>query len=416
MEVSINNAIGVLTLDKIIDRNPVAVTLDTLVVDAIGLMSPVLEQNISRSTRGNVALSFDKKHRNKSSYVLVVEEERLIGIFTETDLVKLIAEEIDLSGKKMFEVMSVNIITLKQYQSRDVSIALKLMREYNIHHLPVVNSSGLLIGIITYKNIRSSITPGCLLKMRCVSDVMNPTVIQCQEDINLQEIAKNMLENYAKYVVIVDNKTGILPDRSITIPIGIINEADLVEFQVSQLDFQKTKAKDVMGEALFFVSPDDSLWQAHRLMFAKKVQQLIVTKKSGELAGILTESSILQVFNPLEISRLVTILRYQVEIRTKELQQSNRKLEEDNDRLKQEADRRKLDLKRFKKFQNNFNNIANNVDNIITENKGIIYKMKLQLAEGDKEIELALEELAFNAEILIDLVKQIHCIANNIES
>lgn len=82
--------------------------------------------------------------------VLVVENEKLVGIFTERDVVKTVATGISLS-ESLEKVMTKRPITIEENEY--LSKASIIMSEKNIRHLPVVDKEGKLIGIISAKDI-----------------------------------------------------------------------------------------------------------------------------------------------------------------------------------------------------------------------------------------------------------------------
>ncbi|MDJ0727394.1 MAG: CBS domain-containing protein [Prochloraceae cyanobacterium] len=405
-----DESIGMATLDKIVDRNPLIVKPNTPVQDAIELMSGVRNKKKSLDNANSASANLAVK---KSSYVLIVEEGEVVGIFTETDVVKLIATRTDLSDKKISQFMSSNVIILKQYQERNVSIALTIMRDRKIRHLPVVGSWGQLIGIITYENIRLALTPGCLLKMRSVSDVMETNPVYSDDNLSLVEVANLMQDSGVSYVIIKEksstseSKSKSVSDSGLTIAIGIITERDLVKFKVLELDFQTTKAKDVMSQPLSPVNPEDSLWQAHRIMLDMGVRRLVVTNKTGELIGILNQGNILQVFDPLEMSRVVTVLRQQVETRTQELEQNNQKLQQAYEQLKQQEQENKLTLKSQENFQSYIDNLLQEFNKINTEILETVRVLNFKYPSADREIKLLLKGLECNSDRSMELVEQV---------
>jgi len=310
------------TLDKVIDYDPITVTPELWARDAIKIMQGLVKNKASSQEKER---SFcDNNNLKKSSYVLVVDSGKLVGIFTERDLVKSIADRVDLADKKVGEVMTSKLITLQKYQNEDLAIALTIMRENRIRHLPVVNDGGELIGIITQKNIRSAITPSSLLKMRRVSEVMSRSVVTSSGQVFAIEIARLMKQHQVSCIVIVKTKTA---SENITIPVGIITERDLVRYQIANLDFVTTKASAVMSQPLVPIDPEDSLWKTHQLMEAKDLRRMVVVEKSGELAGIVTQTSILRVFDPLEMSRTIDLLQSEVDKQTIELNRVQQQLE-----------------------------------------------------------------------------------------
>lgn len=384
------------TLDKIIDRNPVTVGYDAAVIDAITLMSRVQSRELA-------TLDAPQQDLKKSSYVLVTRGVELAGIFTERDLVKLIADGIEINNKKIAEVMSANVITLKQYYNRDITVAIAIMRKHKIRHLPVVSSWGELIGIITRENIRSALTPSCLLKMRSVADVMNVKVIQAFGNASPIEIAKLMSQHRVSCVVIVENS-----DRDANIPIGIVTERDLVRFRVLELDLAKIKIASVMSQPLFPVHPNDSLWQTHQLMRARKVRRLVAINKSGELAGIITQSSILQIFDPLEMSRVITVLQQQIDKRTEQLKQAYQKLE------RQEREKT-LQLERIENFEAIADNVIRDIKKTIDPIVNSARILSLKYPDADRQTEKLLQLIADNAQKSIDLLTEIFTFNNSLD-
>jgi signal transduction histidine kinase/predicted transcriptional regulator len=129
-----------------------------------------------------------------------------------------------------------------------------------------------------------------------------------------------------------------------------VTERDVVQFQALGLDFQTCQAQAVMSTPIFTVQPTDSLWIVQQIMEQRLIRRLAVTGSHGELLGIVTQSSLLQAFNPLELYKLAEILEKKVlrleeekieilENRTIELKQQ---VEERTATLKIKADQESL--------------------------------------------------------------------------
>ncbi|NKB17902.1 MAG: PAS domain S-box protein [Pseudanabaena sp. CRU_2_10] len=111
------------------------------------------------------------------------------------------------------------------------------------------------------------------------------------------------------------------------IPVGIITERDIVQFQVLELDLDRIQARTVMSTPLFCLSLVDSLWTANAEMQRRRVRRLVVAGAQGELAGIITQTSLLQVFDPIEMSSVIEALQQRSEERLNELEQINQQLQ-----------------------------------------------------------------------------------------
>jgi len=82
--------------------------------------------------------------------VMVVEEERLTGIFTERDaLFRVIAPGLDSRITRLIEVMTVNPRTVDPNKS--YGYALVMMQENGFRHAPVIEN-GKPIGIVSSRN------------------------------------------------------------------------------------------------------------------------------------------------------------------------------------------------------------------------------------------------------------------------
>lgn len=81
------------------------------------------------------------------SAVLVIEGDRLVGIFTERDYArKIILQGRSSRDSRIGEMMSQNLLTVSPSQTVEEIMA--IMTENRFRHLPVV-SQGKLIGIVT---------------------------------------------------------------------------------------------------------------------------------------------------------------------------------------------------------------------------------------------------------------------------
>ena len=309
------------SLEQVIDRQPITVSVETPLNEAIALM----HQHGNHCT---VAEGETNAVRGNSSCVLVVEGERLRGIFTERDLVKLVARRTDTQGVTVGEMMTEDVVTIVATDDKDIFSALTLLKEHRVRHLPVVDEAQNLLGLITAKSIRQKLQPINLMKWRKVAEVMESRVVYAPPDESIRSIASLMADNKISCVAIA--KTQSDTDNHLVQPIGIITERDIVQFQNLGLDLE-LPARDYMSAPLFLASPEDSLWDIYQQMKQRRVRRLLVGGELGELAGIITQSSLLQVFDPTEMYGVIEVLQRQVsQLETERevlLQERNNKLE-----------------------------------------------------------------------------------------
>jgi CBS domain-containing protein len=89
--------------------------------------------------------------QNQVGYVLVTENQQLVGIFTERDVLgKVMGERVD-DSRLLKEFMTPAPLTLNPDAS--VLEAIQLMDEHGYRNVPLVNAEGNLVGNLSASNI-----------------------------------------------------------------------------------------------------------------------------------------------------------------------------------------------------------------------------------------------------------------------
>jgi len=82
--------------------------------------------------------------------VMVVEDERLVGIFTERDLlIRVVARNLDAASTPLADVMTRKPLTIGP--DKPFRTALAVMHEKGFRHLPVVED-GRIVGIVSARS------------------------------------------------------------------------------------------------------------------------------------------------------------------------------------------------------------------------------------------------------------------------
>jgi len=348
------------TLDQVIDRSPLTVAPDTPLAEVITLMGQrrpscslnadipptdiyqqlteianPLTSSALRDATGICVFVVEKSLEKSDSPS--AQNSPLQGIFTERDLVDLIASGKNLKGVTIAEVMRQPAATLTKSEAQDIFSAVILLRQQRIHHLPILDHhGGQLLGVITPESIRQAmLQPTNILKICRVKEVMTAQVIQAPVTASVISLAELMAQHRVSCVVIAES-TELSMNLPFPIPVGIVTERDIVEFQALDLDLSQMIAQTVMSTPLFGLKQEDSLWVAHQEMQQRLVRRLVVTGERGELLGIVTQSSLLRVLDPMEMSGAIDVLHDSVAERTRELQKAIASLSFTNAQLESE--------------------------------------------------------------------------------
>ncbi|NET73883.1 MAG: CBS domain-containing protein [Sphaerospermopsis sp. SIO1G2] len=226
-------------LEQAVAESPLIVTADTLATEAIALMS---------NARGSCSLVESKiNHKQhilnecRASCVLVAEQDKVIGIFTERDVVRLSSEGGKVAGLKITDVMTRDVITINKSDFTDIFVVLNIFQRYLIRHLPIIDEQGKVSGIITYESLWQLLRPIDLLRLRVIAEVMTLKTFKAAPDSNVINITQIMARENVSSVIIVEQR------NSLQIPIGIITERDIVQFQALGLDLENIHAQTVLG-------------------------------------------------------------------------------------------------------------------------------------------------------------------------
>ncbi|WP_338599153.1 CBS domain-containing protein [Sulfolobus tengchongensis] len=94
------------------------------------------------------------KRENLGSLIIVDDRNSPIGIVTERDILRAVADDVPLDSP-ISKIMTRGLITVSP--EKDVTEALIIMYQNNVRHLAVVGKNGELIGVISIRDAAKAI-------------------------------------------------------------------------------------------------------------------------------------------------------------------------------------------------------------------------------------------------------------------
>lgn len=88
--------------------------------------------------------------RHVGSVVIVDENHRCVGIFAERDAIRVVAQKVPLDAT-IDKVMTKKVFTVNENSTFEE--AKSIINLHGIRHLPVTDSEGKLVGLISVRNI-----------------------------------------------------------------------------------------------------------------------------------------------------------------------------------------------------------------------------------------------------------------------
>jgi PAS domain S-box-containing protein len=135
--------------------------------------------------------------QSKTSYVLILEQQNIVGIFTERDVVRAIANNINLTHTTLAEVMTRNVCTIPESELQDLFTILRLMCNCKIRHLLIVNQEEKVVGIVTQTSVLQAIDSLEIDQVvESLQQLVDERTAALQEEINQhQQLAQNLAES-----------------------------------------------------------------------------------------------------------------------------------------------------------------------------------------------------------------------------
>ncbi|MGB3615433.1 MAG: PAS domain S-box protein [Elainellaceae cyanobacterium] len=328
MSTASQRAIQSLSLEHILSR-PLIVASDAIAATVVEQMGQIVGRDCALISPQPALKQQEPGHGqsraedSSESCALVVGGGQLLGIFTERNVVKLLSEDVDLEQVVISEVMTQPVITLRRADADNIFTVLTTLKQHRIRQLPILDRDGSLMGIVSQTSIRRAMQPYNFLKFRLVGDAMTRDVVQAEASDSLMQLTQLMIKAQVSCVVITEPG----PQDGDRVPIGIVTERDVLRFRALKLSLSRTCAEAMMSAPLLLLHSQDTLWQAHQQMQQCHARRLVVIDDNGNLAGIVTQTSLIQVLNPLKILEDVEQLQQLSEEQTVELKQANHALQ-----------------------------------------------------------------------------------------
>lgn len=125
---------------------------DVLTSTLLGHLSDVsLNEPLVLPSDSNVADAVGLMRQQRHGSVQVVDDEILVGIFTESDLLRRVDPGADLSTVYLSEVMTASPQSYEPHQT--VAAALNGMSVRGHRHLPILQEDGVLAGFVSVRGL-----------------------------------------------------------------------------------------------------------------------------------------------------------------------------------------------------------------------------------------------------------------------
>lgn len=213
------------------------------------------------------------------SCLVVVEGDRVVGVFTQKDLLQSVAlEQAEWWQLPVSQRMSSPAIVAPP--DLPVLEAGQLLKSKRIKHLPVVAEQR-LVGIVTQTDITRGLV--YLTPLQCVREMMSQKVATVDMETTVADAARTMWFQSISCVVVMH----------LNEPVGIVSQTDiLMRIILPQKNAAATPVSEVMSSPVLPIPPDYSIFTASRIMDKMHIHRLVV-RDAGQVCGIISQTDIL---------------------------------------------------------------------------------------------------------------------------
>jgi CBS domain-containing protein len=111
----------------------------------------MLRNVVTTDPKTSIKAAIETLYKKHIGSLLITEnDQKCIGIFTERDVIRVVAQGVNLDTP-IEKAMTSNVTTIGEEASLEE--ARRLIVEHAVRHLPVVNSQGELVGLLSVRKL-----------------------------------------------------------------------------------------------------------------------------------------------------------------------------------------------------------------------------------------------------------------------
>ncbi|MBW4483716.1 MAG: CBS domain-containing protein [Tildeniella torsiva UHER 1998/13D] len=218
------------------------------------------------------------------SCVLVVQGNQLVGLVTDRDAIRLVVSGVDLNTP-IHQRMTDSLTVLPVNESISALDVLDLMRQRQIHHVPLVDHDQRPVRLITIDSLQRALQPPHVLKLQRAQSRM-ATIVTAHPTDSALAVATQLAEYQVSCVAVVaPTAAGVL--------LGLVLRQDVLRFQARHVDLAQLPVRAMMRDPQLCLKPDDSLWLAYQEMGQHHLPCLVVSTPEQQPLGVISQSDLL---------------------------------------------------------------------------------------------------------------------------
>ncbi len=251
-----------------------------------------------------------------SCVVAIDGKQHPLGIFTEQDAIRLMAERKIAAQLRMSDAMNSPVLTAPV--DMDFRDAYRLISDKGYRHLVAVDQTGRLAGVISEADFLHHMGMEYLVELKTVGSAMTSEIVSLKEDATLADAVDLMSKHKISCIIVTRDQK----------PVGILTERDSVGLARTINDPTRINIVRVMKSPVRTIDAALPIQAAMKQMESANIRRLVVVE--GEiLTGIVTRHDIVKIMQ----GHYLEFLHETLERQRKDLQQAHKQIEQTRQQL-----------------------------------------------------------------------------------
>jgi len=250
--------------------------------------------------------------RHKISTLLVLNEGKMVGIVTKSDISNRLAQTEPLWRRRPIDQIPIKLLmtdsVISIYPEASISQAAALMFENGVHNIPVIKNG--IVGIITRTDIVRYIAENTEEMKTKVPRLMTEDIVSVHRHHTINHVVDEMNKNEIERVVVKDDtgkSVGIISRKSLALTLltdiqGDLSTKNIKMTRRSSPAGQKTyryvkevpvTAEDIMVSPIVSIDINETISEAAKKMMEEGVTALPVSD-GEDIVGILSRTDIMK--------------------------------------------------------------------------------------------------------------------------
>lgn len=219
---------------------------------------------------------------NNKGAVVILENEKPVGIMTERDIVAVLYEGVGLN-ERVDRVSIKSLVTARSDKS--IMYALNLMVENNIRRVVVTDNMNNFAGLVIQRDLLKFLEDDCYHSALKAKHVVKKIghLINVTPDDSLKDVLRQMAENKISSVAVVSE--GVAE--------GIVSEWDIMKLAVRKVSFDE-KVKEYMSTPVVSAHSETPVSDIVTTMNTLNIRRVVILDDDGMAMNIVTVRDVMR--------------------------------------------------------------------------------------------------------------------------